>query len=68
MGALSIIENIDDDMIINNSNDIEEIESKIQKIYKQKDKNVTYIEDWDKHSWKNEAEKLLNLCGDLTNE
>lgn len=68
VGALSIIENIDDDMIINNSNDIEEIESKIQKIYKQKDKNVTYIEDWDKHSWKNEAEKLLNLCGDLTNE
>lgn len=62
VGALSIIDNIEDDMIINNNEDIEEIKMKIRKAYVKRNKKINYIQDCSKYSWSESAKKLLNLC------
>ncbi len=62
IGALSIIKNLDEDMIINDNTDINEISEKINKIYIKKDEKINYIEDYEKYSWKNEAKKLFDIC------
>lgn len=61
VGALSIVDNISEEMVIEN-NDIEEIKNKIYIMYEKKDENMIYINDYEQYTWKKEAEKLLNLC------
>lgn len=58
IGALSIIDNINEYNIIENNEDIEDIKNKIVGIIKADKKNI-YITDLNKYSWEQGAKKLL---------
>lgn len=58
IGALSIIDNINEDDIINNNEDINEIKDKIINSLQNINKKQAYINSIEKYSWKNEAKNL----------
>ncbi len=68
VGALSIINNIEDYMIINNVHDVEEIFHKIKTIYKNRNLDINYIENYEKYSWQNESKILIDKCKEEKNE
>ncbi len=59
IGALSIIDCIEENNIIKNNKEIDEISNKIEKIINRKNRNK-YISNIEKYTWKEEARKLKN--------
>lgn len=59
IGALSIIDNIEENMIIQNNEDIEEICDKIKILINSKE-NYEYISNIEKYTWEAEAQNLKN--------
>lgn len=68
VGALSIMDSLNEDMIIVNNEDIQEIIGKIKLTYKRRNQKKEYIKNYNKLSWKEASKKLLNICMENTNE
>lgn len=59
IGALSIIDNIEENMLINKNEDVEEICNKIKKMINCR-KNYKYIKDIQQYTWEAESKRLKN--------
>ena len=60
IGALSIIDNIEKDMIIQNNEDVNEIQNKIKNLVEDK-KDYKYITNIEQYTWENEAKNLIKI-------